>query len=50
MTLSQNVCKNEKRGIHHESENRKQISERSRVDQAYCTGQKDVLAYLSAEL
>ena len=49
-TLSQNVCKNEKRGMHHESENRKQISERSRVNQAYCTGQKDVLAYLSAEL
>lgn len=39
-TLSQNVCKNEKRGMHHESENRKQISERSRVNQAYCTGQK----------
>lgn len=49
MTLSQNVCKNEKRGIHYESKNQKQISERSIVDQAYCTGQKDVLAYLSAK-
>lgn len=49
MTLSWNVCKNKKRGMHHESENRKQISERSGVDQAYRTGQKDVMAYLSAE-
>ena len=37
-------------GNYHENENRKKIPERSRVDQEYCAGQKDVLAYLSAEL